>query len=212
MHDRIDPLYRPSVLIYHGPNKPKNPHVLVKYDVVLTTYHTLVAEYPREEHFSNPTGAGTVTRRRKKGPLFRINFYRVILDEAHAIKNRRSESFAAAFEVKAERRWCLTGTPIQNSVDDMYSLFVFLRYIVVASYKEWKTRWKSKMEDRRAFIRNQAFKRFQLVLGVVLLRRTKVSCPTLFGKQGGLIPFQTPIPAPHHMLFLTNLVPSLQIP
>lgn len=174
LHDRISPLYRPKVLLYHGPNRPKNPYLLVNYDVVLTTYHTLVSEYPKEFEIANPDGSGTIQRRRKKGALYKINFFRVILDEAHAIKNRRSETFAAAFELKAERRWCLSGTPIQNSVDDMYSLFVFLRYIVVSSYKEWKARWKSKMESKAPGTRNLTFKRFQVVLGVVLLRRTKV--------------------------------------
>lgn len=76
-------------------------------------------------------------------------------------------------DIKADRRWALTGTPIQNSVDDMYSLFLFLRYRVCETYDEWKRRYKSKMEGRHAATRERAFKRFQTVLGTVLLRRSK---------------------------------------
>jgi SNF2 family DNA or RNA helicase len=105
--------------------------------------------------------------------LFKLKWFRVILDEAHAIKNRRSETFAAAFELKTDRRWALTGTPLQNSVDDIYSLFIFLRYIIVSSHSEWQKRWKKRMESRNAREREHVFKQFQTVLGVVLLRRAK---------------------------------------
>jgi SNF2 family DNA or RNA helicase len=165
LSDRIAEPYRPKVCIHHGPSRTKNPYDLVKYDVVLTTYSILVQEYPKHLKEQNV--------RRKKGALFKLKWFRVILDEAHAIKNRRSESFAAAFELKTDRRWALTGTPIQNSLDDIYSLFIFLRYIIVSSHSEWQQRWKRRMESRNAVERERVFKQFQMVLGVVLLRRAK---------------------------------------
>lgn len=120
LYDKIEPAFRPSVLVYHGPNRPKNPHLLVKYDVVITTYAILTSEYPKVLKEANGAVADP-PRRRKKGPLFKCRFFRVVLDEAQAIKNRRSECFAASFEIRADRRWVLSGTPIQNSIDDMYS-------------------------------------------------------------------------------------------
>jgi SNF2-related domain len=100
----------PSVYIYHGPQRTKNPKDLVQYDVVLTTYSIISHEYPK---ILQKEGNNAPQQRRKRGPLFRMRWFRVLLDEAHAIKNRRSETFAAAFELKADRRWCLSGTPLQ---------------------------------------------------------------------------------------------------
>ena len=59
--------------------------------------------------------------------LLRIVFERIILDEAHSIKNYKSVSAIAACRLRAKYRWALTGTPIQNDLLDMYSL---LRYII----------------------------------------------------------------------------------
>ena len=47
------------------------------------------------------------------GPLHSIHWHRVVLDEAHTIKAFRSNSSQAVFQLTADRRWCLTGTPIQ---------------------------------------------------------------------------------------------------
>lgn len=46
-------------------------------------------------------------------PLYSTHWFRVVLDEAHCIKNRQSASAAAAFALTSDTRWCLTGTPIQ---------------------------------------------------------------------------------------------------
>lgn len=168
--DKIAPEFSPTILVHHGPKRERSAHTIASYDIVLTTYSILVAEYPKT---MKPVPPSTVFTKRKKGPLFRIEWFRVVLDEAQAIKNQRSESFAAAVNIRAIHRWVLTGTPIQNSVDDMYSLFVFLRYLIVDSYSEWKERWKKGMESKNALTQQVFFKQFQLVLGPVLLRRAK---------------------------------------
>ena len=48
------------------------------------------------------------------------------LDEAHNIKERSTNTAKAAFELKANYRWCLSGTPLQNRVGELYSLVRFL--------------------------------------------------------------------------------------
>lgn len=57
-------------------------------------------------------GAGGPTA----GLLFQIHWHRVVLDEAQSIKNPRTLAAHAAWCLSAEHRWCLSGTPIQNSV------------------------------------------------------------------------------------------------
>lgn len=167
----------PSVYIYHGAKRARSVQELQSYDVVITTYATLTTEYPKilKTHplYEARRKAKMPVPRRDPGPLFKCSWHRVILDEAHYIKNRRTDSWAATAALSAEHRWCLTGTPIQNSVDDIYSLFMFLRYHFVPSYEVWNMQWKRKLEHNNAAVRERAFKRFQTIVGLVLLRRTK---------------------------------------
>jgi DNA repair protein RAD16 len=53
-------------------------------------------------------------------------FRSVILDEAHNIKERSTNAAKAAFALDASYRWCLSGTPLQNRVGELYSLVRFL--------------------------------------------------------------------------------------
>ncbi|KAJ9533886.1 hypothetical protein QJQ45_026984 [Haematococcus lacustris] len=62
------------------------------------------------------------------GPLYRIRWHRVVLDEAQSIKNSRTLAAHAVCRLAARYRWCLSGTPIQNSVDDLQAYFQFLRF------------------------------------------------------------------------------------
>eukprot|EP00775_Hariotina_reticulata_P014057 gene14057-14174_t len=50
-------------------------------------------------------------------------YSRVVLDEAQSIKNSRTLAAHAAWALHAKHRWCLSGTPIQNRVDDLFSYF-----------------------------------------------------------------------------------------
>ncbi|KAG0417546.1 DNA repair protein RAD16, partial [Dictyocoela roeselum] len=80
-----------------------------KFRVVLTTYGTIEREY------------------RKNGDLFRTTFYRLVIDEAHAIKDSKCATNNAISNVKTQKRWALTGTPVQNRVGDLYALVKFLK-------------------------------------------------------------------------------------
>ena len=62
-----------------------------------------------------------------KSLLHKLHWQRIVLDEAHAIKDRRSSTAQAAFALSAAYRWCLSGTPLQNRVGELYSLVQFLQ-------------------------------------------------------------------------------------
>ncbi|KAJ9476590.1 putative DNA repair protein RAD16 (putative) [Pseudozyma hubeiensis] len=60
-------------------------------------------------------------------PLQRIDWFRIVLDEAHQIKGAGTWQSRATCNLTAQRRICLTGTPIQNTINDLYALVKFLR-------------------------------------------------------------------------------------
>ncbi len=66
--------------------------------------------------------------------LHSVCWWRVILDEAHMIKSRSSQTSHAAFALTGIHRWCLSGTPLQNRVGEFYSLIRFLRLDPMAHY------------------------------------------------------------------------------
>ena len=67
-------------------------------------------------------------------PLHCVKWGRLVLDEAHRIKQRTNSTSLAAFGLAADYRWCLTGTPLQNRVGELYSLVRFLRFAPFAHY------------------------------------------------------------------------------
>jgi len=66
--------------------------------------------------------------------LHSLCWWRIVLDEAHAIKSRSSQTAAAAFSLTGIHRWALSGTPLQNRVGEFYSLIRFLRINPMAHY------------------------------------------------------------------------------
>ncbi|GLJ36518.1 hypothetical protein SUGI_0733660 [Cryptomeria japonica] len=102
-------------------------------------------------------------------PLAKVGWFRVVLDEAQSIKNHRTQVARACWGLRAKRRWCLSGTPIQNSIDDLYSYFRFLKYDPFAIYRSFCS------EIKMPISRNPSagYKKLQLVLKKIMLRRTK---------------------------------------
>ncbi|KAL1406979.1 hypothetical protein Q8F55_006392 [Vanrija albida] len=63
----------------------------------------------------------------QRSPLQQIDWFRVVLDEAHSIKSSATVACKASCYLEADRRIALTGTPIQNRIEDVWALFKFLR-------------------------------------------------------------------------------------
>lgn len=68
----------------------------------------------------------SVQKTKELGPLHRIEWLRVVVDECHVMKNITNQTFWALFLLKAERRWCLNRTPIPKEVFHLFPYFSFL--------------------------------------------------------------------------------------
>ncbi|GAA6031112.1 hypothetical protein JCM8097_004009 [Rhodosporidiobolus ruineniae] len=111
-----------KILIFHGTNRLSNVKEMEKYDVVLTSYAVLESTFRREQ--KGFTKKGKLLK--EDSILHKVKWHRVILDEAHNIKDRQSNTAKAAFALRAHYRWCLSGTPLQNRVGEIYSLLRFV--------------------------------------------------------------------------------------
>lgn len=155
------------VRMYYGADKSVNlrelccasqrttaPHVIVtSFGVVLSEFRSVALQQ---------TGAS--------GGLFSVEFFRIIIDEAHTIKNRRSKSARACYELKAIHRWVLTGTPIINRLEDLFSLVRFLKVEPWSNFSFWKTFITVPFESKEYA---RALNVVQSVLEPLVLRRTK---------------------------------------
>ncbi|NXS82750.1 TTF2 factor, partial [Erpornis zantholeuca] len=155
------------VYLYHGPNRDKHAEVLSGYDVVVTTYSLLSKEVPTsKEEGEVPAQDHDVGNGSSPcSPLLRVAWARIILDEAHNIKNPRVQTSIAVCKLRANARWAVTGTPIQNNLLDMYSLLRFLRCSPFDEYKVWKYQVDNNTR--------KGGERLSLLTRSLLLQRTK---------------------------------------
>ncbi|XP_049341002.1 transcription termination factor 2 [Astyanax mexicanus] len=156
---------RLSVCLYHGPNRQKSASVLAEHDVVVTTYSLVSKEIPVQKEDAERPSQDTELTASEMAPLLRVAWARVVLDEAHNIKNPKVQTSMAVCKLRARARWAVTGTPIQNNLLDMYSLLKFLRCSPFDEYKLWKAQVDNGSK--------RGGERLNILTRSLLLRRTK---------------------------------------
>ncbi|CAH2072145.1 unnamed protein product [Thlaspi arvense] len=132
-----------SVYVHYGQSRPKDAKLLSQSDVVITTYGVLTSEFSAENSADSEG-------------LYAVRWFRIVLDEAHIIKNSKSQISVAAAALVADRRWCLTGTPIQ--VIDLFC-------------RRWNKLVQKPFEEGD----ERGLKLVQSILKPIMLRRTKSS-------------------------------------
>ncbi|KAI1433886.1 hypothetical protein GGR50DRAFT_704915 [Xylaria sp. CBS 124048] len=162
IYDKIKPGRRLKTLVYHGP-KRRNTTVakLMSHDVVITTYGIVASEWTNIHEKRNSNVAVLLAPH--------AIFHRIILDEAHNIKNRKSIAFKAIDCLRGTYRLCLTGTPMMNRVDELYSLVRFLR---IEPYQAWET-FRPMASSATLSSASSGMKQLQVLLSRIFLRRTE---------------------------------------
>nr|XP_057946889.1 helicase-like transcription factor isoform X2 [Doryrhamphus excisus] len=168
-----------KVYMYHGQDRNRSTKFLSSQDVVLTTYNVLAADFGSKN----------------KSPLHEIKWLRVVLDEGHVVRNPSTQMSKAVLDLRAERRWILSavlcrvffdlldrqphsgffhlggGTPIQNSVKDLWMLLAFLR-LKPFDVREW---WNRVIQRPVTHGDRAGLQNLQTLVKCITLRRTKNS-------------------------------------
>lgn len=112
-------------LIYHGDNKKIiTQEELDSARIVITTYGAITLTKKQLEH-------------KQLTMLHRVSWSRLIFDEAHHLRNSKTTRYMSARLLKAQVRWMVSGTPVQNSKKDFYSLCSMIR-LPTSFYAETK--------------------------------------------------------------------------
>jgi DNA repair protein RAD5 len=158
-----------KIEMYYGNEKSSNLQALCcdanascAPDLVITSYGVVLSEF-------SSIAAKNGDKSFHNG-IFSLKFFRVILDEGHHIKNRAAKTARACYEIAADHRWVLTGTPIVNKLEDLFSLVRFLGVAPWNNFSFWRT-FITVPFEAGDFMR--ALDVVQTVLEPLVMRRTK---------------------------------------
>lgn len=138
-----------KTLILRGPQRHEQFAEIPVHDIVLTTYPLL----PRDRE-----------------ALLAHKYHLLILDEAQAIKNPRSQAGLVVRELPTHHRLCLTGTPMENHLGELWSLFDFLMPGLLGDEQQFRQLFRRPIEQASDETRRETLVRR---IAPFLLRRTK---------------------------------------
>ncbi|PTB57662.1 hypothetical protein M431DRAFT_346954 [Trichoderma harzianum CBS 226.95] len=142
---------------HHGKSRVTNYSDLEESLVILTTYHTISSEWKGSSD-------------QQPSFLFNTRWRRIVLDEAHFIRNSDSRLARAICSINSVSRWAVTGSPIQNRLGDLTALLKFLQVYPYSEEHKFNADishlWKIGKID-------EAVKRLKRLAGCILLRRPK---------------------------------------
>ena len=179
IEQKIKHQYSLTVFVHHGAQKKKDFRDLQHYDIVLTTFGSLAAELRKLENFKqrrqNDFAARPTPKERCALISDEARWYRVVLDEAQCIKNTNTQTSKAACELNATYRFCMTGTPMMNNVDELFALIRFLRIKPYCTWNKFRLDFTSPLKTGNEDSKAMAMQRLQGLCKAIMLRRTKQS-------------------------------------
>ncbi|KAM7207765.1 81e4ad1c-ff53-4b31-96ff-86feb7e2e2d8 [Naviculisporaceae sp. PSN 640] len=161
---------------------------LATASIVIVSYQEVARAFPSQEQIrelgaKNLKGEAWEKEMDKiLGPIFSIKWRRVVLDEGHSIRNANSRTSRACVHLTSKYRWILTGTPLHNSVDELFAYFRFLGAHWAADYQEFRKQFgdisKEDVQERlTAVVRGSMLRRRvdDMFLGVPILQIPKTN-------------------------------------
>ncbi|KAK3576517.1 hypothetical protein CHS0354_034193 [Potamilus streckersoni] len=122
-----------KIFVYSGVNKQRfiQPQTLAQQDIVITTYECLRKEIDYVDLPHSNSDSGRKLRHPKRfmaipSPIIAVEWWRICLDEAQMVECTTTKTAEMALRLTSVNRWCVTGTPIQKNVADLYGLILFL--------------------------------------------------------------------------------------
>ncbi|CAN6671840.1 hypothetical protein TRVA0_045S00496 [Trichomonascus vanleenenianus] len=170
----VKPEHKLKVYVHHRELSPRMHtrwEQLQRYDVVITTYNLVARDYKENTKLAIEDCELPPEQQVKDSILFKGKWYRVVLDEAQYIKNKLTQSAKACCALESQYRWCLSGTPIQNKVEEYYSLIKFLR---IPPYNDEK-KFNREIGTGIKSSDSGSMQKLRVLIGATLLRRTKKS-------------------------------------
>lgn len=145
--------FAPQLTVYKhvGTRRHKKAELLTGFDVMLTTYHTCLKDIEL---------------------LRPLLFEYVVLDESQQIKNKDSKIFKAINQLQANHKISLSGTPIENSLSDLWAQMQFINPELLGSYNFFKKAFIAPIERMQNEVQKE---RLRELIAPYLLRRTKES-------------------------------------
>jgi len=135
--------------LIHGPQRKTHLDDFSQYDIIITSYPLIVKDF---EHYCAQ------------------EFYTLILDEAHYIKNPKTRLYESIIKIKAQHKLCMTGTPMENHLGEFWAQFNFLLPGFLGGHNQFNKLFKTPIQNHgdqeRKVLLNQRIKPF-------ILRRTK---------------------------------------
>ncbi|MET1257295.1 DEAD/DEAH box helicase [Aliikangiella maris] len=138
-----------NVLVWSGVKRKSLHDELHNTDIIITSYGVLLRDFEQ---------------------LNQLDLYYLILDEAQTIKNSRSKIARVVYHMRATYRLCLTGTPLENHLGELWSLFNFLMPGFLGKESQFKKLFRQPIEKDNDLIRQKILAQR---IGPFMLRRTK---------------------------------------
>ena len=143
--------FAPTLSTYRhiGQKRHKDARLLARFDIILTTYQTALRDVDLLE---------------------KLEFEYIVLDESQQIKNKDSKVFKAVNQLNARHKISLSGTPIENSLADLWSQMQFINPNLLGNFKFFQREFITPIEKRSDEVQKE---RLRKLVAPYLLRRTK---------------------------------------
>lgn len=148
-------LHTTSLKVKHF-NKNEDEEWLWEADVLLIGYAELQSLWKKGSH-----------------PLFEFTFHRIVLDEAHEIRNADTQTYQACLALKGTLKWCLSATPTPNGIGELYSPLKFLDVKWARGFVSSKALKQKFSVDTKTATSNSTISRLKDLLEPIMMKRSQ---------------------------------------